>query len=300
MEKIREVMDVIPPKFVEKLFALQKLDIEANKLVEEADSRSEEVYKNLPKRPTDKEVAEVTRLYHRASELSDQKLKITSELEDLIETGIANLSAEYKKYCHMILKDVKHYREILDAHLKREKEAEQITISYGRRSTNAADRHKSNWLQSHKEELPQIQEVIKQLRLDDRHIIPTMAQVNDNHAPKFCKCHKQSYGKMIQCEAAKCPYDWFHYECVGLTVEPSGEEPWYCNFCAARDGLVSGSSQGRPKRRKRGPYKKKKAAAHTKEVPLRLGSDRADRSGLQRMKPTGEGRQQRLRDTTDV
>lgn len=44
----------------------------------------------------------------------------------------------------------------------------------------------------------------------------------------YCTCKKQSYGEMIECENPKCPYQWFHYSCVGMT--PGKEPPeWYCS-----------------------------------------------------------------------
>ena len=43
----------------------------------------------------------------------------------------------------------------------------------------------------------------------------------------YCKCKRESYGKMIQCDNPQCA-DWFHYECIGIK---EGDEPeeWYCS-----------------------------------------------------------------------
>ena len=42
----------------------------------------------------------------------------------------------------------------------------------------------------------------------------------------YCKCKRESYGKMIQCDNPECA-EWFHYECIGIK---EGDEPkeWYC------------------------------------------------------------------------
>ncbi|KAJ7449530.1 the Ing1 Phd finger in complex with A histone H3k4me3 peptide [Mycena latifolia] len=46
----------------------------------------------------------------------------------------------------------------------------------------------------------------------------------------FCFCQRESYGVMIGCDAEeKCPYQWFHLECIGLQVSPDG--PWFCGTC---------------------------------------------------------------------
>lgn len=47
----------------------------------------------------------------------------------------------------------------------------------------------------------------------------------------YCICQKVSFGDMVGCDNDNCPYQWFHYKCVGVTEEPSGE--WLCPDCRA-------------------------------------------------------------------
>jgi len=49
----------------------------------------------------------------------------------------------------------------------------------------------------------------------------------DNKA--YCLCQKVSYGDMVACDNDKCPYEWFHWTCVGLKSEPVGT--WICPVC---------------------------------------------------------------------
>lgn len=37
---------------------------------------------------------------------------------------------------------------------------------------------------------------------------------------------------MIGCDANDCPYEWFHFECVGISEAPEGQ--WYCPECRLR------------------------------------------------------------------
>ena len=46
---------------------------------------------------------------------------------------------------------------------------------------------------------------------------------------KYCLCHNVSYGDMVACDNDECPYEWFHWSCVGLKSEPNGT--WYCPVC---------------------------------------------------------------------
>lgn len=43
----------------------------------------------------------------------------------------------------------------------------------------------------------------------------------------YCWCQQPSFGDMIACDNDKCPREWFHYACVGITKVPAGK--WYCS-----------------------------------------------------------------------
>lgn len=77
----------------------------------------------------------------------------------------------------------------------------------------------------------------------------------DPNEPRYCICNQVSYGDMVACDnqdvsfnsssnslhsfgyciqtnvfyLLQCPYEWFHYPCVGITAPPKGK--WYCPQC---------------------------------------------------------------------
>ncbi|CAH8448357.1 unnamed protein product [Schistosoma guineensis] len=53
---------------------------------------------------------------------------------------------------------------------------------------------------------------------------------DDEDYKRYCICRDVSYGDMIACDAPDCPFEWFHYACVNLTVAPKGR--WFCPTCA--------------------------------------------------------------------
>jgi len=60
----------------------------------------------------------------------------------------------------------------------------------------------------------------------------TMLDVDDDEREddkKYCVCQSVSYGDMVACDNEKCPYEWFHWRCVGLKSEPKGT--WICPVC---------------------------------------------------------------------
>lgn len=48
---------------------------------------------------------------------------------------------------------------------------------------------------------------------------------------KYCICQKVSFGDMIACDNEECPFEWFHWACVGLKSEPVAGGTWYCPVC---------------------------------------------------------------------
>lgn len=49
---------------------------------------------------------------------------------------------------------------------------------------------------------------------------------------RYCVCNQISYGDMVGCDNKRCPIEWFHYPCVGITSAPKGK--WYCPKCVSR------------------------------------------------------------------
>ncbi|XP_011706367.1 PREDICTED: inhibitor of growth protein 3-like, partial [Wasmannia auropunctata] len=53
----------------------------------------------------------------------------------------------------------------------------------------------------------------------------------DPNEPRYCICNQVSYGDMVACDNSDCPFEWFHYPCVGITAPPKGK--WYCPQCTS-------------------------------------------------------------------
>ncbi|KAI1413561.1 hypothetical protein F5Y13DRAFT_179323 [Hypoxylon sp. FL1857] len=47
---------------------------------------------------------------------------------------------------------------------------------------------------------------------------------------KHCLCKRKETGNKIICGNSACPYEWFHWKCVGLKSKPRGK--WLCPECA--------------------------------------------------------------------
>ncbi|KAF9072780.1 hypothetical protein BDP27DRAFT_1319982 [Rhodocollybia butyracea] len=51
----------------------------------------------------------------------------------------------------------------------------------------------------------------------------------DGDDKQYCFCHRVSFGEMIACDGPSCEVEWYHLNCIGLTVAPEGT--WYCDSC---------------------------------------------------------------------
>lgn len=45
---------------------------------------------------------------------------------------------------------------------------------------------------------------------------------DEDGEPRYCYCDQVSYGEMVACDMERCPREWFHLDCVGLTRAPRG------------------------------------------------------------------------------
>lgn len=75
---------------------------------------------------------------------------------------------------------------------------------------------------------------VQDMKLDN----PDDGMDEDEDEKRYCWCHNVSYGDMIACDAPNCPYEWFHYGCVNLTVAPKGS--WYCPSCMKSQSGLKG------------------------------------------------------------
>lgn len=64
---------------------------------------------------------------------------------------------------------------------------------------------------------------------DEGEEVEADAENEDDDSQVYCTCQRVSFGDMVACDNDECPYQWFHWGCVGLKEEPKGE--WLCPSC---------------------------------------------------------------------
>ena len=51
----------------------------------------------------------------------------------------------------------------------------------------------------------------------------------EDDSKMYCLCGAPSTDQMIGCDDVKCPVEWYHYQCVGLTEDTIPEGKWFCD-----------------------------------------------------------------------
>ncbi|KAJ3774013.1 hypothetical protein FB446DRAFT_500393 [Lentinula raphanica] len=73
----------------------------------------------------------------------------------------------------------------------------------------------------------------------------------DGEDKPYCICQRGSFGEMIACDEPTCEYEWFHLNCIGLTVAPEGA--WICDACTSSQAAKkNGKRSARGGKRKAG------------------------------------------------
>ncbi|XP_063952123.1 inhibitor of growth protein 3-like [Lytechinus pictus] len=96
-------------------------------------------------------------------------------------------------------------------------------------SSSSSQQHQQQTQQQQGVELTPLSEPLAEQPAEDT--TQTYDWTFDPNEPRYCLCNQVSYGEMVGCDNPKCPIEWFHYGCVGITNPPKGK--WFCPQCAS-------------------------------------------------------------------
>ncbi|KAF0690138.1 Aste57867_18463 [Aphanomyces stellatus] len=176
---------------------------------------------------------------HLVVQKMDEKVAIASQSYDLIDHHIRRLDNDLANYTALLKANGEFEDEKIV--VKKQKEVAPATattttpVATTKQSKNAAtpvavhkkSGRKRSAVDAQLEAIPEAAAVTVPMALEDLPIDP--------NEPLYCHCRRISYGQMIGCDNEDCKYEWFHFDCVGLTEQPSGA--WYCKDCSAALGV---------------------------------------------------------------
>ncbi|KAI8587230.1 hypothetical protein BDZ88DRAFT_426198 [Geranomyces variabilis] len=173
--------------------------------------------------------------YRMAVEQSDRKLDASQRLLDQFSSHVSRLekmlekheaeNEEYQQSTSMLSKSTGGLASSSGTARKRKRTATEersLNVSSAQRRQDNQPHH------SRREEL-------MMAAADDASSSGAVTGSEDEHL--YCTCNNVSYGSMVACDNERCPIEWFHYACVGLTAPPKGA--WFCKACTAKSASSS-------------------------------------------------------------
>ncbi|KNE99707.1 hypothetical protein PSTG_06998 [Puccinia striiformis f. sp. tritici PST-78] len=101
-------------------------------------------------------------------------------------------------------------------------------INHNRTKSNSSSKKRHEDSNNHDTNNKREEEV--ENRSDFNHSSPSIGSGSSSSTKAYCFCKGQVYGdRMVACDNSECPIEWFHYQCAGLTEDPTGN--WFCPDC---------------------------------------------------------------------
>ncbi|KDO24077.1 hypothetical protein SPRG_10864 [Saprolegnia parasitica CBS 223.65] len=202
----------------------------------------QEVAKDDPSAPPDEAspppnplLASLKAKRHLVIQKMDEKVAIASQSYDLIDHHIRRLDNDLANYTALLQANGEYEDEKIV--IKKPVAAVAPAVPQAATATtnkkaavpvatvkkSAGSNRKRNAAEAQLEAIPEATAIAStgHIALEDLPIDP--------NEPLYCHCRRVSYGQMIGCDNEDCKYEWFHFDCVGLTEQPAGA--WYCKDC---------------------------------------------------------------------
>ena len=212
VDKFLDLVAPLPRKIVRLVKLLREVEENSKDLnIKLKNSREKHIQKlkdNSLKNFESQSLKSIENSYSELLTLSDYKIEIIKELNYLIEyyfiNKISPIIEEGKKEVETGLTGTSSF-PLLD---KLTESISDIKLKEDMESKNSLLGNKKNRnIKKKKNNIENIQDLEK----------------------KYCKCNKECYGQMIECDNINCKYgQWFHLPCVGFQEGDELPHEWYC------------------------------------------------------------------------
>ena len=225
INKFLELAEPLPRKLIRHLKLLKEVEKISYNLNQTLKERREQYLEKLREKSLKRNITlkSIKTLYKEVLSLSDYKLELINEIKYILEN-------EFVEKLNPIIEEGKTE---LESNITTKKllfdDSSNITTDTETNSKKFLNRKKNRSVKKSKErerEKEKEKEKEKDKEKENMHV------ENNNKIRElkdvYCKCKKESYGKMIQCDNPECG-EWFHYECVGLKESYEPKEEWFCS-----------------------------------------------------------------------
>ena len=220
VNKFLELAEPLPRKLIRHLKLLKEVERISYNLNKSLKERREQYLEKLREKSLKRSITlkSIKSLYKEVLSLSDYKLELIKEIKYILEN-------EFVEKLNPIIEEGKTELESNNKKITFE-DTSSITTDTEANSKKFLNKKKNRSVKKSKE---REKEKEKEKEKENIHIENNI----HNHKIRdlkdvYCKCKRESYGKMIQCDNPDCG-EWFHYECIGLKENYEPKEEWFCS-----------------------------------------------------------------------
>ena len=218
INKFLELAEPIPRKLIRHLKLLKEVEKISYNLNETLKERREQYLEKLREKSLKRNITlkSIKTLYKELLSLSDYKTEIINEIKYILENEFVN----------KINPIIEEGQNELELNIKKITYEDNNTTSV---TDNEINPKKLLNKKRNKSYIKKSKEKEKEKEKENIHI-ENINKIRDLRDLKdvYCKCKRESYGKMIQCDNPDCG-EWFHYECIGLKENYEPKEEWFCS-----------------------------------------------------------------------
>ena len=222
INKFLELAEPIPRRLIRHLKLLKEVEKISYNLNQALKERREQYLEKLREKSLKRNITlkSIKSLYKEVLALSDYKLELINEIKYILQN-------EFVDKLNPIIEEVKE--ELYMNNKKITFDDNTTTTDNDTNSRKLLSKKKNRSMKKNKEKEKEKDKDNKEKEKENIHI------ENNNHnkiirdlKDVYCKCKRESYGKMIQCDNPECG-EWFHYECIGLKESYEPKEEWFCS-----------------------------------------------------------------------
>ncbi|CAI4223768.1 unnamed protein product [Auanema sp. JU1783] len=222
LKKYMDKMDDLAPFMRRSAEEIRDLDIKVQEVMVNLKSKTAIHLKNYKKSTREqraKVVKEVSDLFKEAEQLSERKIALAQQMYDTVDGHICEIDKNVEKFNEYQIQKYNQETAKLNG---------CVSPNRKRRGSQGRDKKKkgSAYRTNRIAETGAIMESYKPKPLQ---ITPALDMPVDPSEPIYCFCHQVSFGEMVGCDNKDCPYEWFHFQCLGISDVPNGH--WFCDHC---------------------------------------------------------------------
>jgi len=229
LEQYLDSLEDLPNDLKGNFNKMHELDKRNRDIMVGIDSSSDEYLRkvrDLSPSKRKQEMEKIQKMFKKAKEISDDKVKIAIQTYELVDKHIRRLDGDLAKF----ESEMKEKGRL--SQTESEEEEPEQTDKKGKKKNLKDSKKKKGREEDKKKKKPKNQKAdFSGSQATSTLQVPTevLDMPVDPNEPTYCLCQQVSYGEMIGCDNQDCPIEWFHFGCMSLTTKPKGK--WYCPKC---------------------------------------------------------------------